>query len=171
MTEIASRTSRVGLGLAIAGCFIFAILVAAFVWQQTVHDSKMDEADSHATAASLLQSAETEGKTVGDLLQRYVASGDETLLPQIQSHSATGVQTLTAALAEAGADPNGFITQGSQLVQSAGQIIAMRQTGDVPGAVAALKDAAPKFNAFIAAQDQVIASERAEAICGFRRRR
>jgi hypothetical protein len=70
---------------------------------------------------------------------------------------------LTAAVQAVGSDPNGFVNKGAQLIQVSGQVIALRQSGDVAGAAKLLSDLSPQFNAFIATQDQVVASEQAAA--------
>jgi hypothetical protein len=161
--DTSRRGTRVALGAAFVSCCVLAVLIAAAVWQGSVHDSRVSEADTHDTTASLLQDAKTEGSVAGDTMTRYVATGDVTLLPDLKAHTTLGVQKLSAAVASAGEDPNGFLAAGSQFLDSSGQIIAKRQTGDVQGAVAALKEVGPKYTAFIAAQEQVITSERAEA--------
>jgi len=154
---------RGGVALFIAGCGLVLALLGGAVWQKSVHDSKADEAASHARVASLIQSAEAEGKAAGDVLKQYVESGDETLIPQMQAHSDNGVRQLTAAISTAGSDPNGFLDEGAKLTVAVGQIVAMRQTGDVAGAAAALQKLSEEFSAFIASQDAFVSSEQEKA--------
>lgn len=156
-----SRISHRTIVAVALACLVLAVMTMATLWQAAVHHSKANDAQTHATTAALFQSAETEGKTAGGLMQQYVATGDTTLVPQIQTHTQAGVQQLTAAVQSVGSDPNGFVDKGAQLVQVSGQVIALRQSGDTAGAAKALSDLSPQFNAFVATQDQVVASEQA----------
>jgi len=161
-------TNRVSIGrggvvLFLVGCCAVLALLGGALWQKSVHDSNADEAASHAKVAALIQSAEAEGKMAGELLKQYVESGDETLIPEMQAHSDSGVRQLTDAISTAGSDPNGFLDEGSKLTVAVGQIVAMRQTGDVSGAAAALQKLSEQFNAFIASQDAFVSSEQEEA--------
>ena len=158
-----SRLSRRTIIAVALSCLVLAVMTMATLWQAAVHHSKANDAQTHASTAALFQSAETEGKTAGDLTQQYVATGDATLLPQIQDHTQTGVQQLTVAVQSVGSDPNGFVDKGAQMVKASGQVIALRQSGDAAGAAKLLSDLSPQFKAFIAAQDQVVASEQAAA--------
>jgi CHASE3 domain sensor protein len=157
-------TSRIGRRTIIAvalACLVLAVMTMATLWQAAVHHSLANDAQTHANTAALFVSAETEAKTSSQLVQQYVVSGDATLIPQVQAHTQAGVQQLTSAIQLAGSDPNGFIDTGSLMVQAGGKAIALRQSGDVQGAVALLTGASAQFNAYIAAQDQFIASEQA----------
>lgn len=156
-----SRISRRTLTAVALACLVLAVMTMATLWQAAVHHSKANDAQTHATTAALFQSAGTEGKAAGDLTQQYVATGDATLVPQIQAHTQAGVQQLTAAVQSVGSDPNGFVNKGAQMVQASGQVIALRQSGDAAGAAKLLSDLSPQFNALIATQDQIVASEQA----------
>jgi CHASE3 domain sensor protein len=145
------------------GCLVLAVLTMLTLWQAAVHHNLVGDAQTHDQTAAAFQTAESEGKTAGTLLQQYVASGDATLIPQIQSHTATGGQQLTIAIQALGSDPGGFTTKASQMVTASGQVIALRQSGDAAGAASLLSDLSPQFNQFVAAQDAVIASEQKEA--------
>ncbi|HEU4760661.1 MAG TPA: hypothetical protein VFT91_11875, partial [Dehalococcoidia bacterium] len=165
MTEsAASRTKWLGIGAFLVGGCLVVALAGASVWQANVHNSKLDEAQSRAAAASYLQDAKKEGATVVTLLKRYVASGDETLIPEVKSHASSGVESLTLAVAQGGAvDLTVLAQQGSRLVEGAGQIIAVRQSGDAQGAAAAAENLKPAFDQVTAAVDGAVAAELAEA--------
>ena len=150
--------------LLIFGCLAVVVLLAAFVWQNSVQNAKEDDAESHREVATLIQSAQADGAASGELLQQYVATGDETLLPQMQAKTDSGVTTLTQALSQAGSDPNNFVQQGSQIVQSAGQVIALRQSGDIQGASNALTALAEEFTAFLVAQDEFVVAQQDLAV-------
>jgi CHASE3 domain sensor protein len=156
-----SRISRRTIIAVALACLVLAVMTMATLWQAAVHHSEANDAQTHGSSAALFQSAETEGTTASQLVQQYVATGDATLIPQVQTHTQAGVQQLTAAIQSVGSDPNGFIDTGSQMVQAGGQAIALRQSGDVAGAAKLLTNLSPQFNAYITAQNQVIASEQA----------
>jgi len=161
----ASGTKWLGFGAVIvAGC-VLVTLAAASAWQAKASQSDLDDAESHATTAALLQEAKGEGLTAFELLRQYVATGDETLLPEFKSHSAAGIDSLSTAVARGGVtDMSPLVAGGAQLVQGAGRIVATRQSGDAQGAVAALTDGAPQFQQFAAVQDQAIEAESAAAV-------
>lgn len=159
-----SRGSRIGLiAVILCGVITLAFAGAAF-WQNGVANSKVDDAESNEAAASLFKQAEGEGQQAGTLLQEYVATGDATLIQQINEHTSAGVTLLTAAVQESGVDGAPFLEAGSQLVQAEGQIIALRQSGDVQSAIAGLQQLSTQFEAFVTTQNAVIASEEAAGV-------
>ncbi|MEX0683828.1 MAG: hypothetical protein WD904_02395 [Dehalococcoidia bacterium] len=157
------QTSRLTI-FAIVACGVLAVaFVATAYWQRDVHSSKLSDAESHEAIAASVQHGKAEGGLAAELLRQYVETGDTTLLVEMQVHTEAGVQDLTNAVSAAGGDSNGFLDQGTQFVQAAGQVIALRQGGDVQGATGALEQLAPSFETFIATQDEFIASEHAQA--------
>lgn len=148
---------------AVIGVCVVAALFAASVWQENTKQSKIDEAQSSLLTASLIVDSQAEAATAGALLNEYVISGDETLIPVIQSRTSTAVQNLSAAIAEAGSDDRSFLAQGSAAVEALSRVIALRQIGDVQAAAAALEELSPSFSALIADLDAYAGSERAAA--------
>ena len=137
-----NNSSRITPGIAVAaviGCLLMAVLAAGSLYQATQHHNKNNDAQSHENIATMFQTAENEGKAASDSLQQFVATGDAAFIAAAQSHTQTGVQQLTSAVALVGSDPNGFVDKGSQMVQASGQVIALRQTGDAAGAAQLLK--------------------------------
>ena len=149
---------------AVIGVFVVAALFAASVWQENTKQSKIDEAESSLLTASLIGEAQADGAAAGALLNEYVISGDEALIPQIQSSTSTAVQNLSAAIAEAGSDEGNFLAQGSSAVEVLSQVIALRQVGDVQAAATTLEELSPGFNALIADLDAYAESEGAAAV-------
>jgi len=148
---------------AVIGVCVVAALFAASVWQENTKQSKIDEAESSLLTASLIVDAETEAATAALVLNEYVVSGDETLIPEIQTRTAAAVQALSAGIAEAGSDEGNFLAQGSSAVGALSGVIALRQVGDVQGAAAALEELTPAFNGLVLALDDFVVSERAAA--------
>lgn len=146
-------------GFALAG-IVVAILTAASVWQSGTHGSDLDEAESRAATAALLQEAGQEGAVTAELLRQYVAAGDGSLIPEIQDHSATAVGSLTRAVAQGGvADLNEIAVGAAGLADGVGQIIALRASGDAQGAAATLEGVAPTFAELTIALEDAIALE------------
>jgi len=135
----------------------------AFLWQQTEKNSREDEANKHDEIATKLETAVADGLGAGTTLTEYVQSGNPELLPAMQAKSDEGVRQLTAAITAAGSDPNGFVKTGSVIVQRSGEVIALRQAGDVPGAGAALQGLTNDFGTFVQQQRDFIAQERQAA--------
>jgi CHASE3 domain sensor protein len=149
---------------AVIGVCVVAALFAASMWQENAKQSKIDEAESSLLTASLIVDAQADGAAAAALLNGYVVSGDEALIPEIQSSASTAVENLSSAIAEAGSDEGGFLIQGASAIEALSQVIALRQVGDVQAAAAALEELSPSFNALIADLDAYAASERAAAV-------
>jgi hypothetical protein len=132
-------------GFALLGV-ILIVAAAVSARQASVHSSESGEIESRSATVSLLQDVEEESATAATLLQEYVASGDATLIPQIQSHSNAAMGSLREAAAEsdvAGIDD--MAADGAGLSEGATQIVALRLTGDAQAAAAALEEATPAF--------------------------
>jgi hypothetical protein len=149
---------------AVIGACVVVALFAASMWQENTSQSKIDEAESSLLTASLIGGALDDGTASGALLNEYVVSGDESLIPEIQAVTATAVQKLSAAIAETGSDDGNFLAQGSSAVEALAGVIALRQVGDVEAAGAALEELSPGFNALLAGLEEFANSERAAAV-------
>jgi len=149
-----ARTSRTpGRWLVIGGFAVLGVIViaaaAVSAWQTSVHNSQSADMESRSTTVSLLQNVEQESGIAATLLQQYVAEGDATLIPEIQSHSNAATASLTEAAAQsdaAGIDQ--VAVDGAGLAEGAAQIIGLRLSGDVQGAAAALEGVTPAFEKF-----------------------
>src|SRR3989304_8433133 len=103
-----ARTSRTpGRRLVIGGCAVLGVIViaaaAVSAWQASVDRSESADMESRSTTVSLLQNVEQESGIAATLLQQYVADGDATLIPEIQSHSNAAMASLTEAAAQSDA--------------------------------------------------------------------
>lgn len=128
------------------GGIVLAVLVAATVWQKNQHDSDISAMESHSTTAAFLQEAGTEAGITAPLVRQYVETGDERLIPQIQEHTTAAVKSMTGAISEGGvADLTKIAADGGRLADSLGQVIALRQAGNVQGAAAAVQQITPAF--------------------------
>jgi len=159
------RTSQPrGRGLTVAGFtiagIVLAVLVAATVWQGNVHKSDTSAAESHSTTAAFLQEAGTEAGIAAPLVRQYVETGDAKLVPQIQEHVTAAVKSMTGAISEGGvADLTAIRTDGGRLADGLGQVIALRQAGDVQGAAAAVEQLSPAFDKVTAQLGEAVTLE------------
>ena len=150
-------------GLAFGG-IVLAVLVAATVWQGNVHTSDTSAAESHTTTAGYLEDAGTEAGIAAPLLRQFVETGDAKLVPQIQEHATVAIKNLTAAINEGGvADLTTIASEGTRVSDGLGQIIALRQSGNVPAAAAALQQLSPAFDKVTTEVTAAVTLERQEA--------
>ena len=150
MDNVELTAGRHGRWLIIGGFALLGIIVIAAVavsaWQASVQRSHAAEMELRTTTVSQLQDVGEQSGIAATLLQQYVTEGDDTLIPEIQSHSSAAMGTLTEAAARsdaAGIDE--IAADGAGLAEGAAQIIALRLIGDVQGAAAALEEATPAF--------------------------
>ena len=168
MSNFGQTSKPQGRGLTIAGLtiggIVLAVLVAATVWQGNVHESDTSAAESHSTTAAFLQKAGTEAGIAAPLVRQYVETGDAKLVPQIQEHATAAVKSLTGAINEGGvSDLTPIAAEGGRVAEALGQVIALRQSGDVPGAAAALQQLSPAFEKVTAELEQAATLEVQEA--------
>jgi hypothetical protein len=150
---------------------VFALAAIAIVglagmasWQSSVADTKGEDAQRYTARATLLQEAGAEGQAAAELVTTFVSVGDATVLPQVQEHTATGVDKLTSALAMDGeSDISQLAVDAAGLVEGSSQIIALRQSGDIAGAAAALEQLGPQFEQLTETQNAAIQTEQAAA--------
>ena len=168
MSNFGQTSKPQGRWLTIAGFtfagIVLAVLVAATVWQGNVHKSDTSAAESHSTTAAFLQGAGTEAGIAAPLVRQYVETGDATLIPQIQEHVTAAVKSMTGAINEGGvSDLTAISADGGRLAGSLGEVIALRQAGDVQGAAAALEQISPVFENVTAQLEQAVTLELQEA--------
>ena len=164
MSNFGQTSKPRGRGLTIAGFtfagIVLAVLVAATVWQGKVHKSDTSAMESHSTTAAFLQEAGTEAGIAAPLVRQYVETGDAKLVPEIQEHVTAAVKSMTGAISEGGvADLTAISADGGRLADGLGQVIALRQAGDVQGAAAAVAQLSPAFDKVTADLEQATTLE------------
>lgn len=148
--ENSRRTRRWGARLLVIGLTAMAVialvLLGAWAWQSDVRSSSQAEYDTRTANVQLIKEAGDKGAAAADLLNRYAITGDTSLVPQIRSDVTAAEDSVTKAMA------NGTVTdlspvgvQVAQLAQGVGEVVTLRQAGDVPGTVAALNKLAVAF--------------------------
>src|SRR3990172_4674259 len=99
-----SRASTVRVR--IVGGFALLVLVLVGVvftsaWLVRAYRNDTADMQQRADTASLLQTGEAQASVAALLIQRYVTSGDATLIPEIQQTAAQATESLNAAVAAA----------------------------------------------------------------------
>ncbi len=142
----------IGFGLLV---IVLAIVAGGSAWQVRTHQRTINELESHSRRATLLQDAEAQAGVAALTLQRYVIAENAALPPgvqlasEVQLYATAAVESLTEAAAQRGAaDVSNIAVVGFGLAQGAGQVVALRQDGDVQGAAAALEELVPVFYEF-----------------------
>ena len=146
----------------IVGGFALLVLVLvgvvfASAWLVRAYRNDTAAMQQRADTASLLQTGEAQASVAALLIQRYVTSGDATLIPEIQQDAAQATESLNAAVAAAknGSEKpeqvaalEGMAAAATGLTDGAQQIIALRQSGAIQQAGAALEVVVPQFRQF-----------------------
>ncbi len=153
----------VGFGLLV---LILAIVAAGSAWQRRIHQSDLDELESHSSTATLLQEAEAQAGIAALSLQRYVIAEDAALPPgvqlasDVQLHATAAVESLMEAAAQRGvADITNIAVTGASLSRGASEVIALRQAGDAEGSAAAIEELVPVFYEFRVQLEEATALE------------
>ena len=130
------------------------VLISAL--QVRAHRSDLAKMEEHGATASLLDDSRFNVTLADLLLERYVTSGNDQVVPVIRSSMATTVESLADALAdeEMRGDEDEIATlkeavAGADfLSETAEQVIALRQSGDMQGARGVLDAASPRIGRF-----------------------
>lgn len=149
-------------------CVVFAVVAGLATWQETVYRSHLQELDKHSQEATLLQESEAQAGLAALLLQRYVTVGDENYVSEVREHAAASQRALVgaAALGIRG-DVDEIAAQGAALTVAAGSTAALRQSGDVEGARAAMEAIVAPFREFRLRLEDATAQE-LEAVSSLR---
>lgn len=144
-----------GFGILI---MITAVIVGGAVYSLTQYQDASAEMQKRAQLSSELQTAEANGSVAALLLQRFVVTGDESLITELQLSAAAAVQALDRAEVLAReTNPSGTgtlavvteLSSGSRtLVAGAQETIALRQAGNVEGATTSIEGVVPAFREF-----------------------
>ncbi len=148
LSLLSSVKLRIIGGFALLSIILLAV-AGSSAWQSRVHRSNLDDLESHSSIATLLQEAEAQAGIAALLVQRYVIAGDDTLIPEIQSHVTATVESLTEAVAQKGvSDVSDIAVTGATLAEGTGRVVALRRRGNVEGASAAMEEIVPVFRQF-----------------------
>jgi hypothetical protein len=152
--------TRVVIGALALGCVAMTVTLALYARQIDQRNGKTDEAEQHAQAAIYLQEAAADADVAGELIVAYVTEGDEALVPEIQHHAESAITGMTNALSASSSDEIAAVSrEGASLADGTGQIIALRQSGNVELAASTLEDLRGSFDAFGAELNDTTDSE------------
>lgn len=133
-----------GFGLLVLS---LAVITIGASFQVRKHQTELNALENHSTQASLLQTAEAQAGISALLLQRYVATGDEAYVGEINDHANAAQNALEMALANGGPTEglDVITATGATLVQGASGTAELRRQGDVGAASAVLEEIVPIF--------------------------
>ena len=147
-TLLSSVKGRIVVGFSLVTILLVAV-VASAAWQARTHQSELSALENHSRIASLLQTAEANASVTGLLLQRYVVSGDESLISEIQENGDAATASMNAALTEG--DVSGLeevYAAGTLLIQNVARTTQLRLTGNIAEAEVLIEEIAPVFREF-----------------------
>lgn len=159
-------------GRTIAGFGFATVLlmcvVASAAWQASVHQSNLAELETHSNTASLLQTAEANAAISGLLLQRYVISGEENYVQEIQDHADAAQASMNEVLTSGHREGlEEVYAAGTLLVQGAARTSQLRQTGNIAEAEALVEEIVPLFREY-RTQLESLAAEELEQVATLR---
>ncbi|HEY5625452.1 MAG TPA: HD domain-containing phosphohydrolase [Dehalococcoidia bacterium] len=161
-TPLGSVKGRIVIGFGFVTLLLIN-LVAAAAWQASVHQANLAELQQHSETAAHLQNAEANAAISGLLLQRYVISGEEIYIQEIQDHADAAQVHMNMALAQGGATGlDEVYATGTTLVQDAARTTQLRQTGNIAEAEALIEQIVPQFRAYRLQLEEVAATELAQ---------
>ncbi|MCH8051228.1 MAG: diguanylate cyclase [Chloroflexi bacterium] len=147
-TLLSSVKGRIVVGFSLVTILLVAV-VASAAWQARTHQSELSALENHSRIASLLQTAEANASVTGLLLQRYVVSGEESLIEEIQENGDAATASMNEALTEG--DVSGLeevYAAGTLLIQNVARTTQLRLTGNIAEAEVLIEEIAPVFRDF-----------------------
>jgi len=142
---------------------MLAAVTMGAAWQQLIHQSNLSDLERHSKMASMLQDAEAQASIAALLLQRYVATGTETYVDEINTHAAAAQQSLNVAVAMGG--PPGLddvASTGAQLEAGAARVAALREAGKQEEASSAMEEIVPVFRKYRLQLEDMASAELAQ---------
>jgi diguanylate cyclase (GGDEF)-like protein len=163
---ISSVKSRILIGFGL----IVVILVASLVGSALMvrdYQSAVAEMETHSRISSLVQDTRSEAGNAALTLQRFVISGDETDLPALRESVAAAIESgrlATLESAKAGDTQQALAlsqmnSEGKLMGDAVEGIVALRQSGDVASASAAVDQIVPQFRQFRISMSEVANDE------------
>jgi len=146
-----------GFGLLVLS---LAIVTIGATFQVRKHQTELNELEQHSTQASLLQTAEAQAGIAALLLQRYVATGEDTYVLEINDHANAAQTALEVALSNGDSDGlDVVVANGSTLVQGAARTVELRRQGDAQASSAVMEEIVPIFQSYRTQLEALAASE------------
>jgi diguanylate cyclase (GGDEF)-like protein len=157
-TPLSTVKGRIIIGFGLVTLLLIGV-VAGAAYQARAHQADLATLETHTRTASELQSAEANAAISGLLLQRYVISGDEIYVAEIQEHADAAQASMNAALANGNVvGLDAVYAYGTILVQDAARVTQLRLSGNVAEAEALVEQIVPLFREY-RIQLEALASE------------
>ncbi len=147
-TPLSSVKGRIIVGFGLVTLILVGVVSGA-AWQARVHQADLAELEAHTQTASHLQTAEANAAISGLLLQRYVISGDEIYVAEIQEHADAAQTSMNAALSGGGVvGLDSVYAYGTLLVQDAARVTQLRMAGNITEAELLVEQIVPLFREY-----------------------
>ncbi|HEU4759284.1 MAG TPA: diguanylate cyclase, partial [Dehalococcoidia bacterium] len=167
---LCSVRGRIIAGFALLVLILVGV-VAGSAWLAHEHRATVSGMERDAAVVSLLKDAKLSGVLALVLLQQYVITGDESMVPVMRSYWGTGIEDLAKAQdfeaarghLDVAATLNQLRTQAGPLSQAFAEIMALRKSGDLNAAAAALQATVVRMQPLQLGFDQAAAEEVGEA--------
>lgn len=169
LRPVPSVKSRVLAGFGLTVVILVASLVGSALMVRD-YQAAVAEMETGSRIASLVQDTRSDAGNAALLVQRYVISGDETLVPEIRANTAAAVDEIRLAAREEAASPDAdhaivlaqVALAAQPLADSVDEIIALKQAGQTETSEAAVEEIVPQFRQFRLVLGEVADSEIAE---------
>jgi diguanylate cyclase (GGDEF)-like protein len=161
-TPLSTVKGRIIIGFGLVTLLLIGV-VAGAAYQARAHQADLATLETHTRTASELQSAEANAAISGLLLQRYVISGDEIYVAEIQEHADAAQASMNAALANGNVvGLDAVYAYGTILVQDAARVTQLRLSGNIAEAEALVEQIVPLFREYRIQLEALASDELAE---------
>ena len=131
------------------------------------YQSAVAEMETHSRISTLVQDTRSEAGNAALTLQRFVISGDETDLPALRESVSAAIESGTLATAESAKSGNTqqalalsqMNSEGKLMGEAVEGIVALRHSGEVASASAAVDQIVPQFRQFRISMSEVANDE------------
>jgi diguanylate cyclase (GGDEF)-like protein len=157
----------VGFGLLVV---VLITVVAGSAWLARKHQTDLDTMEHHTYIADLLQETEIASGTTATFLYGYVNTGNQLLLPTLQSSLDSSQRSMDEAVAIEKASGHDHVPNLEELYKVRGELtkstedlIALAQAGEQGRAMTGLETVTPKYMQWVLGLTQAVNSEQEQA--------
>ena len=170
-SPVATLRGRIIAGFALL-VIILTVVIASAAWLTREDHAILAKTERDAALASALRDAKLDSAIAVTSLGQYVLTGDDALAPAVHALWARAIEAVERSAGveqeigyEQGAlELHNIAARASALSQTWDSVLALRKSGDVPGATALLTASFPEMLQFQQQFDSVIEVEHQEAI-------
>src|SRR3989337_1273835 len=166
---LASVRGRIVFGFALL-VLILVTVVAGAAWLAREHRTELAEMEQITGTASALDGAKADGAIGFALLQTYLVSGNEALMPDIEANLEASREHVKLAIAQEEKIEHvdsvqellELLTVSASLMDTWSRSVELRRAGDVQGAIGLAESTAPGARQLGTGLDAEIETERGE---------